>query len=104
VPLKPCLTCGRLSRRSYCPGHLPVGWYDRPSPSSRDRLAPNVRQQVKAAAGHHCNRCGTTGSPENRLVVHHVRRVADGGAHERTNLEVICEQCSQAEHGKDNRR
>ncbi len=44
MPLKPCLTCGRLSRGSYCAAHEPVAWRLRPSPSSRDRPSPSFRE------------------------------------------------------------
>jgi hypothetical protein len=42
MPLKPCLTCGTLTKGSYRPAHQPVnatGWRERPSPSSRNRLS-----------------------------------------------------------------
>jgi len=97
MPVKPCLVCGRLSRGSHCPAHR-VGWTARPSPSSRDRVQPPERARVKADAGDRCERCGTTGSPENPLQVHHRTRVADGGTHARGNLEVVCSDCHRAEH------
>jgi 5-methylcytosine-specific restriction endonuclease McrA len=51
---------------------------------------------VKAEAGQRCERCGRADLP---LVVHHRTRVADGGSHARHNLEVICQACSELEHG-----
>jgi hypothetical protein len=70
----------------------------RPSPSSLNRVSPYERGLVKAERGHKCERCGVT-SAEARLVVHHRQRVARGGTHARANLEVLCEACSEAEHG-----
>jgi hypothetical protein len=96
VPVKPCLVCGALSPGSYCARHRPAGWRARPSPSSLDRLAPHVGARAKREAGHRCARCGVAGVP---LVVHHRQRVADGGSHSRFNLEVICQLCSEREHG-----
>lgn len=106
MALKPCLACGSLTARgSYCARHQRVGWYDRPSPSSRNRLSKQERDTLKALAGHRCQRCGTAATPQNPLIVHHKRRVADGGGHARSNLEVLCMACSLAEHGgKDYRR
>jgi hypothetical protein len=97
--VKPCLVCGRLSNGSYCPLHRPSGWRTRPSPSSLDRLPPHARARVKQEAGQRCERCGRTRTPGNRLVVHHRQRVADGATHARFNLAVICQACSEREHG-----
>jgi 5-methylcytosine-specific restriction endonuclease McrA len=93
--LRPCLRCGTLVRgASYCRAHMPVGFYARPSPSSRDRPAPKLRARIKQRDGHRCQRCGLT----EKLRVHHVRQVADGGGHGRSNLLTLCDDRHRAEH------
>lgn len=63
MPLRPCLTCGKLSSSSRCPTHTGnggAGWA-----GGRDRAAQHrFRTAVLAAAGHQCqhldedrNRC-----------------------------------------------
>ena len=102
MPVKPCISCGTLTRNgSYCPAHEPVnptGFYARPSPSSRNRLSPARRRRIKERDAHRCQRCGTEGSEDNPLRVHHRSRVADGGGHEETNLETVCDGCHAAVH------
>ena len=46
--------------------------------------------------GWRCRRCGRAG----RLEVHHVRRLAQGGAaFDLANLEALCAGCHLGEHG-----
>lgn len=90
---RPCIRCGVLIERgSYCPRHQPVGWVERPSPSSRDRPSQRLIARVRERDGHACQRCGAT----ERLQVHHVRGVARGGKHEASNLIVLCADCHRA--------
>jgi 5-methylcytosine-specific restriction endonuclease McrA len=100
MAVKPCLVCGVLTRGSYCPAHRVPGWTARPSPSSRDRIPKGERDAIKSRDGNVCDRCGEPATGGNRLLVHHVRRVADGGTHTRGNLETICERCSVEHHGR----
>jgi 5-methylcytosine-specific restriction endonuclease McrA len=65
----------------------------RPSPSSLNRPSSALRKKIKERDGNRCQRCGTAGSAENRLEVHHRRRVADGGGHDERNLVTLCQRC-----------
>lgn len=86
MALRPCLRCGVLVERgSYCAAHQPVGFYVRPSPSSRDRPSQRLTARVRQRDGHRCANCGATDS----LQVHHLNAVADGGQHTPANL-VTC--------------
>jgi 5-methylcytosine-specific restriction endonuclease McrA len=87
-----------IERGSYCPRHQPVGFYERPSPSSRDRLPPHQRDAVKRERGAVCEECGQPGAPGDPLQVHHVRQVSEGGGHERGNLRVLHKSCHAREH------
>lgn len=99
MPLTPCLACGRLSKGgSYCASHEPKAWKVRPSPSSRDRPSPRLRERIKRRDSYRCQRCGTSGSAENLLRIHHRRWVARGGGHDDFNLLTLCSDCHDAEH------
>lgn len=78
----------------YCTRHQPA---KRPSPSSLNRPAPHLRRKIKER-DKVCQRCGTGGSTDNRLRVHHRRRVADRGGHEVSKLATLCEDCHRAVH------
>lgn len=93
MPLLACLRCGRLSRSSYRPRHQPQGWRDRPSPSSLDRPPAAIVREARERGGYHCAVCGST----ERLRVHHLRRVADGGLHVQENLVILtCRRASSS--------
>lgn len=40
-------------------------------------------------AGHRCQHCGST----HRLQVDHVIPISQGGTHQQSNLQVLCEKC-----------
>jgi 5-methylcytosine-specific restriction endonuclease McrA len=103
VPLMPCLVCGRLSKGSRCPRHRVVGWRERPSPSSRDRLPPGERAKVRAERGDVCEACGLPGTADDPLEVHHERAVSEGGTHSRGNLRVLHASCHKREHRRRKR-
>jgi 5-methylcytosine-specific restriction enzyme A len=95
MPVKPCLHpgCGRLSRGSYCALHEPKAWKLRPSPSSRDRPPLSLVRKVKAR-DRRCLRCGST----DRLRVHHLVPVSQGGVHDERTLVTLCEPCHRLAH------
>jgi 5-methylcytosine-specific restriction enzyme A len=96
VPRLPCIVCGQLTNGSRCPLH------DRDKGRKRDtpgRGGPAVIRDYRARAlardGNRCRallddgtRC-TAALPE-RLEVHHVRPLVDGGSHSTANLVTLC--------------
>ena len=82
-----CLVCRRLTDKgSYCAEHEPV------SPSSRAWHKPGaakLRAYVLERDRHRCTRCGS----EERLEVHHLIAVADGGTDDPHNLLTLCADC-----------
>jgi hypothetical protein len=53
------------------------------------------RRQVLERDGYACQRCGAT---DRSLHVHHVTPISEGGSHDLTNLETLCERCHADEH------
>jgi len=53
------------------------------------------RKQVLERDGYECQDCGATDKP---LHVHHVTPISEGGNHNLSNLEALCESCHAKEH------
>jgi 5-methylcytosine-specific restriction endonuclease McrA len=89
VPLRPCLTCGELSRGSYCERHTPPPWRGYRSPGRGSRTdAQRFRTAVLAKTGGRCAICGST----DRVVAHHVIGLAEGGSNDpEANGLALCE-------------
>jgi 5-methylcytosine-specific restriction endonuclease McrA len=96
MPLRPCLDCGRLAKRSRC----------RICQTTRDRSNPYTRPEwrelsfavVKRDGA--CVRCGST----FRLGAHHGAPRAEGGPDTPENLETLCVRCHGRESGEERRR
>lgn len=91
MPVRPCLTCGVLTTRSYCPAHRP---------SSQTRQTPgrtNPREFRRLALEYAGDRCefvnddGQRCTERTRLEAHHVIGLRDGGDNNaQTNSLVLC--------------
>lgn len=53
------------------------------------------RKQVLERDGYECQECGAT---DTTLHVHHVTPISEGGSHDLSNLETLCESCHAKEH------
>lgn len=80
---RPCLACGRLSDRSYCPSHR----IERKAVRNADR--PIARAVV--AASPVCARCGAT----EDLTADHVVALARGGSNHGLR-RVLCRSCNSS--------
>ncbi len=81
MALKPCLSCGRLTRAGRCRDCSAASPYQ-----TADWR--RVARAVTASAGC-CSRCGNT----TRLTAHHRIPRAQGGPDQPWNLEVLCIAC-----------
>lgn len=66
----------------------PVADYDHRSNNSDDVIARR-NYHIKRKDTHFCDKCG---SVEN-IEVDHIIRVADGGSHDESNLQLLCHDC-----------
>jgi 5-methylcytosine-specific restriction protein A len=103
MPMRPCLTCGRLSPASRCPTHA------RTAEAARTRRKRVVRpytwteqQRRKHAVDDHVAQHGYVCPGYRRpaheshdLTADHVVAVANGGA-ESGELQVLCRACNSA--------
>jgi 5-methylcytosine-specific restriction endonuclease McrA len=93
VPLRPCLTCGTLTRKgSYCPRHAHQGsraWQTPPPGWAA------LRTQTLLRDGQRCVLCGSTTNP----AVHHIIPRAHGGPDTPDNLATLCQRCHRRAHG-----
>lgn len=48
--------------------------------------------------GERCRKCGTKGSKDNPLQVHHKKPRCKGGTNNPDNLELLCANCHKREH------
>lgn len=92
MPWTPCLTCGALTRASYCPSHEPKRASRQTAGRGGGAAADRFRQAVVAKAGHRCEvfidgvRCtATTG-----LEAHHVVPLVDGGSNDPATGRALC--------------
>lgn len=97
MALKPCLTCGKLTRLgSHCDLH-----------QGRQSRSPTTRAQRDGTGDHARNRratlqrdhhaCAVCGSRRD-IEVHHRIRIADGGNHDLHNLVTLCRACHADAH------
>lgn len=63
-------------------GEYPDDWEDR-------------RKQVLERDEYECQRCGAA---DETLHVHHITPISEGGSHDLSNLEALCESCHAQEH------
>ena len=56
-----------------------------------------LKKQLVRERGSYCQRCQATGT---ELVAHHIVAVADGGATEPSNIEILCSACHKKHYEK----
>ena len=103
-PLRPCAVrgCPRPAvDRGRCAEHARAkqAEIDRQRPSAAERGYGPYWELVRASfLRQHptCNRC-----PAPSEVVHHIKRIRDGGTHQWGNLEALCKRCHDAETLKE---
>ncbi|WP_448601928.1 HNH endonuclease [Thermoleptolyngbya sp.] len=70
----------------------------------RIRIPSEVRRYVMERDRHQCNHCGA-GSEQAELTVDHIIPLAQGGANDLSNLQVLCRRCNSTKrHGFDPKR
>ena len=105
--LKPCLHpgCPELTRERYCPGHSHLELHaEDPRPSARQRGYTTTWDKIRRQVLVHepmCRRCAAAGRAEIADLVHH--RDRDPRNNNRDNLEPLCSECHDQEHGGDRR-
>jgi 5-methylcytosine-specific restriction endonuclease McrA len=67
---------------------------------SRQDVPKKVKEQVKARTDYRCVVCGKQ-FPEYCLEVHHVKRRANGGSNQPSNLVPVCANCHRIIHAHD---
>lgn len=91
MPSRPCLTCGTLSAKSYCPEHQPKTKTPDTHPRrmrSKSEYKTN-RKRALIRDGYQCRQCGS----EDNLTVDHFIPLAKGGGNEIDNLWTLCKTC-----------
>lgn len=95
MALRPCLTCGQLTRTgSYCPAHTPAQG-SRAWRAGSTRQWRGLRAQALLRDGHRCRNCGTV----DGLHVHHLVELHHGGRDTLENLVTLCDTCHHGAHG-----
>lgn len=107
-PKKPCAYpgCPNLTSKRYCEEHAKAE-AKRYNHNDRDP-AGNKRygrtwKQVRAAflAAHPlCEICVSEGKLTPAALVHHRRKLTDGGTNDQGNLQALCRECHSRLHGK----
>lgn len=104
----PCLICGTPVRgANRCPAHKKPD--RRPTLKKRvsRSLSTRLRRQVLFRDRWTCQQCGVVDRTGRSLEADHKVRLADGGAHELDNLQVLCIPChrvkTQEEATRDRR-
>ena len=96
----PCLICGVPVRNSSrCSAHKRPD--RRPSTKRRGSrsLSTRMRRQALYRDGWTCRTCGLMDRSGKLLEADHIVRLADGGAHDLENLQILCRSC----HGEKSR-
>ena len=67
-----------------------------PNRFKRKKISPTNRRKLMMRAGGSCEQCHRA----HGLRIHHRIHVSHGGTNEMRNLQVLCEACEDAEHGR----
>lgn len=95
MPMRPCLTCGRLSPASRCPKH------NRLHPTNVNRNWAERQRRARAVAEHRtqhgdwCPGWHRPAHPSSDLTADHITPVAAGG-HPHGPLQVLCRSCNSS--------
>jgi 5-methylcytosine-specific restriction protein A len=105
---KPCAYpgCRELTTARYCEGHAKAeakryNRYDR-DPDSNKRYGRSW-SKIRAAflsANPLCEMCGEAGRLVPATLVHHKRKLTDGGTNDRDNLQSLCSECHSRLHAE----
>lgn len=60
----------------------------------------NFRLAVFKRDGFVCKKCGVKGTDDNKLTVHHIKPLTNGGRNIIDNLVTLCEKCHKNYHIK----
>ena len=105
-PQKPCAHrgCPRLTHERYCPEHAKAeaaryNRYER-DPQTNKRYGGTWRKVRAAflAANPLCALCQQEGRLLPAELVHHKRKLSDGGTHDWENLQALCSECHSRLH------
>jgi len=105
---KPCAHhgCPRLVDSRYCPEHAKAeaAQYNRYGRDrERDKYYGRPWKQIRAAyiAAHPlCEECRDDGRLMPAVIVHHKRKLTDGGTNDWENLQALCSECHSRLHAK----
>ena len=105
---KPCARagCPKLTKNCYCPDHAraEARRYDKymRDPESKKRYG-HAWHKIRAAflAAHPlCEMCERGGKLVPATLVHHKRKLSDGGTNDNENLMSLCHACHSYYHAK----
>jgi len=107
-PKKPCAYpgCPKLTAARYCEEHAKAeakryNKYDR-DPESNRRYGRSWAK-IRAAflsANPLCELCKQEGRLTPAVLVHHKRRLTDGGTNDWQNLQALCQECHSRLHAE----
>ena len=105
---KPCAHhgCPRLVNSRYCPEHAKAeaAQYNRYGRDrERDKYYGRPWKQIRAAyiAAHPlCELCRGDSRLTPAVIVHHKRKLTDGGTNDWENLQALCSECHSRLHAK----
>lgn len=111
LPRKPKHPCGypgcrELTDKRYCPEHeqLTNRQYEKygRDPATRKRYGRAWHRIRTAYAQQHpyCEQCFKEGRMVQMEQVHHIKPLAEGGTHDRSNLISLCASCHAKIHAK----
>jgi 5-methylcytosine-specific restriction protein A len=107
-PKKPCAYpgCPRLTAGRYCEEHAKLeakryNRYERDPESNRryGRSWGKIRAAFLAAHPL-CEVCREEGRLTPAVLVHHKRRLTDGGTNDWSNLQALCQECHSKIHAE----
>jgi 5-methylcytosine-specific restriction protein A len=107
-PKHPCAYggCRELTTDRYCEQHRKdetkrYNKYDR-DPASNKRYSGSWKQISKAyrQANPLCELCLADGQLVPADLVHHKRKLTDGGTNDRSNLQALCQECHSRLHAE----
>jgi len=108
-PKKPCARsgCANLTHGRYCDEHAKADMreynkYER-DPESNKRYGRNWKK-IRAAfisANPLCEVCKDSGRFAPAAVVHHKKKLSDGGTNDKDNLMSMCESCHSRLHATE---
>lgn len=99
--LRPCKTCGQVG----CEAHVRAPWRTQGPPTPRIRGAK--LQRLRATLFDRqplCVHCLAQGRTTRATIRDHVVPLAEGGPDDETNVQPLCQDCSDAKTREESRR